>query len=461
MTPSLRVRLISSATGLTVVFMLVLLPVLQNVLTQALEQITEQRLAADANTLISAAQIIDGQLQMPAQLPDEEFNLPGATLLGYIYDSAGKLVWRSGSTSEVEAVYHPRYDGGVTDFVKFTDNSGEEYYVYDVELHLNGDHSIPFSFITMLPSSELQPLLQAMHRQLYRWLGGGMLVLIFLLWLGLTWGFRSLRGLSRELDQVESGAIESLSDTHPRELLRLTRSLNRLLASERRQRERYRDSLSDLAHSLKTPLAVLQSVAENIRLVPANSEHARVLASQVERMSQQIDYQLQRASLRKSGLVQHRVKLLPLLELLSEALDKVYLDKQVVLHKSFANDFWVPMEKAALLELLGNLLENAYRLCLREVRVSARYRAKVCELLVEDDGPGVPAEQRQRIVRRGERLDTQHPGHGIGLSVAKDIIESYDGELSLHDSELGGAAFVVQLTVEGPLDNLASKASPA
>lgn len=128
---------------------------------------------------------------------------------------------------------------------------------------------------------------------------------------------------------MESGMRDSLSEEHPSELLRLTDSLNRLLRSEREQRIRYRDSLDDLAHSLKTPLAVLQGVSENIAKRPEDMEQAWVLQSQIERMSQQIGYQLQRASLRKSGLVRHHVMLRPVVESLCNTLDKVYRDKQV------------------------------------------------------------------------------------------------------------------------------------
>ena len=104
-------------------------------------------------------------------------------------------------------------------------------------------------------------------------------------------------------------------------------------------------------------------------------------------------------------------------------------------------------ERGALLELLGNLLENAYRLCLGQVRVSVHQQGGVLELCVEDDGPGVPVDQRERILRRGERLDAQHPGQGIGTAVVKDIIESYGGELLLEDSQLGGASCRVRLSV--------------
>ena len=250
-----------------------------------------------------------------------------------------------------------------------------------------------------------------------------------------------MRRLSQELDEIETGERESLSEQHPRELLRLTGSLNRLLQSEREQRTRYRDSLDDLAHSLKTPLAVLQGVSESMAQRPAEREQAWVLQSQIERMNQQIGYQLQRASLRKSGLVRHQVELLPVVQSLCNTLDKVYRDKGVKVSYDIPELSHVPIEQNALLELLGNLLENGYRLCLSQVRISLHRNVHGIEVCVEDDGPGVPPDQRARILQRGERLDRQHPGQGIGLAVVKDIIESYDASLTLDDSSLGGAAF--------------------
>ena len=130
---------------------------------------------------------------------------------------------------------------------------------------------------------------------------------------------------------------------------------------------------------------------------------------------------------------------------LSEALGKVHRDKPVQLERRISPGFMVPMEEGALLELLGNLLENAYRLCGSRIDVSAVSHDGMCVLWVEDDGPGVPPDQRQRIIGRGERLDTAHPGQGIGLSVVKDIVASYGGELTLDDSPLGGAAFRIRL----------------
>ncbi|WP_253392938.1 ATP-binding protein [Pseudomonas citronellolis] len=442
---SLRLRLMLGAAALAILFMLALLPALQRAFSIALVNAIQQRLASDVATLVSSARIDGDRLNMPEHLAVEDFNLPESKLLGYIYDREGRMVWRSTSTQDESVQYVPLYDGEPDVFTRARDDHGNEFFVYDVEIDLVGGKQAAYSIVTMQPVSAFRELVHGFREQLYIWLGGALLLLLGLLWLGLGWGFRSMRGIREELDQIEAGERERLSDEHPSEMLRLTDSLNRLLDGERSQRERYRNSLADLAHSLKTPLAVLQGVSENLADEPRNREQVQVLQSQIERMSQQIGYQLQRASLRKSGLVRHRVQLGPLLDTLAGALDKVYRDKRVILERDFPEHLSLPLEQGALLELLGNLLENAYRLCLARVRISARQQDGGYELRVEDDGPGIPPDQRQRILQRGERLDTQHPGQGIGTAVVMDILDSYGGNLALDDSELGGACFRIHL----------------
>lgn len=442
---SLRARLMLGATIMVFVFLLGLYPALQQIFTRALEQAVEQRLAADASALISAAQVQDGQLYMPAKLPDEEFPVLPARQLGFIYDSQGQLVWRSRSAADHQVDYQPRYDGRGHVFTRAWDQQGQAFFVYDVEIDLVRGSSAAYSIITMQPVRDYRPMYKSLKRQLYIWLAGSLVFLLGFLWLGLGWGTRSLRHLGRELDEVENGQRKALSDDHPNELLRLTRSLNRLLDSERQQSQKYMHSLDDLAHSLKTPLAVLQGVGEVLAREPGNAEQARTLQTQVGRMSQQIGYQLQRASLRKSGLLRHRVKLAPVLQTLLDALNKVYHNKQVRVEQLYPAELRMPMEQGALYEMLGNLLENAYRLCLGHIRITARHQQGFCELIIEDDGPGVPVSQRELILQRGARLDTQNPGQGIGTAVVKDIIESYDGQLLIEESELGGAVFRILL----------------
>lgn len=442
---SLRARLMLGATVMVFVFLLGLYPALQQIFTRALEQAVEQRLASDASALISAAQIVDGQLQMPAKLPDEEFPVLPARQLGFIYDSQGRLIWRSRSAADHQVDYHPRYDGKGHEFTRAWDQQGQAFFVYDVEIDLLRGSDAAYSIITMQPVRDYRPMYKSLKRQLYIWLAGSLVFLLGFLWLGLGWGTRSLRHLGRELDEVENGQRKALSDEHPNELLRLTRSLNRLLNSERKQSLRYMHSLDDLAHSLKTPLAVLQGVGEVLARNSDNAEQARTLQTQVGRMSQQISYQLQRASLRKSGLLRHRVRLAPIVQTLLDALNKVYHTKQVRVEQLYQGELRMPIEQGALYEMLGNLLENAYRLCLGHIRISADNKKGCCELIIEDDGPGVPVSERERILQRGARLDTQNPGQGIGTAVVKDIIDSYDGQLLIEDSELGGAKFRILL----------------
>lgn len=442
---SLRARLMLGATVMVFVFLLGLYPALQQIFTRALEQAVEQRLASDASALISAAQIVDGQLQMPAKLPDEEFPVLPARQLGFIYDSQGRLIWRSRSAADHQVDYHPRYDGKGHEFTRAWDQQGQAFFVYDVEIDLLRGSDAAYSIITMQPVRDYRPMYKSLKRQLYIWLAGSLVFLLGFLWLGLGWGTRSLRHLGRELDEVENGQRKALSDDHPNELLRLTRSLNRLLNSERKQSLRYMHSLDDLAHSLKTPLAVLQGVGEVLARNSDNAEQARTLQTQVGRMSQQISYQLQRASLRKSGLLRHRVRLAPIVQTLLDALNKVYHTKQVRVEQLYQGELRMPIEQGALYEMLGNLLENAYRLCLGHIRISADNKKGCCELIIEDDGPGVPVSERERILQRGARLDTQNPGQGIGTAVVKDIIDSYDGQLLIEDSELGGAKFRILL----------------
>jgi len=376
-----------AAATLAVLFMLGLLPAMQGAFSLALQDSIEQRLASDVTTLISAARVENNRLLMPAQLPDERFNLTDSRLLGYIYDREGHLVWRSRATREENINYKPRYDGRGNEFARIREANGQEFFVYDVEVKLLGGKSAAFSIVALQPVREYQLTLEGLRENLYLGFGAALLVLLTLLWLGLTWGLQALRRLSQELDQIEGGTRESLSEQHPRELLRLTGSLNRLLHSEREQRTRYRDSLDDLAHSLKTPLAVLQGVSEDMAQRPEDRDQARVLQSQIERMSQQISYQLQRASLRKSGLVRHQVRLEPVVQSLCDTLGKVYRDKRVTVAFDLPPECDVPIEKGALLELLGNLLENAYRLCLSEVRISLVESLEGTELCIEDDGP--------------------------------------------------------------------------
>ena len=194
---SLRMRLMFGAAFTVSLFMLALFPALQQVFTSALEQSIEQRLAADASALISAASVSKGQLRMPEKLPDEEFDILPARQLGFIYDNKGSLLWRSRSSKNVNINYQPKYDGTQNhEFLRAQDSEGREFFIYDVEVDLLRGQSAYFSIVTMQPVSDYQAMYGNLRQQLYVWLCFALLLLLGFLWLGLGWGIRSLRSLS-------------------------------------------------------------------------------------------------------------------------------------------------------------------------------------------------------------------------------------------------------------------------
>jgi two-component system sensor histidine kinase PhoQ len=248
---------------------------------------------------------------------------------------------------------------------------------------------------------------------------------------------------------MQSGETQNIAGEHPHELQEVVDNLNQVLAREKALRQRYRNSLSDLAHSLKTPLAVLQS-----KVSANDGELQEILNEQVARMSQVVTYQLQRAvSAQQQGMYTHN-DVDQILQRLQRALQKVYRDKhvhcdiRVVLGTVFVGD------EQDLLEVLGNLLDNAFKYCRQHIVIDARCAQQSLIIRIGDDGAGIPEESRDLILQRGQRLDTQHPGQGIGLAVAVDIINSYGGKLTINDSTLGGAEFCLQLPLSNPLPPL-------
>lgn len=439
---SFRLRLVLGAGLLVLCSLLLMLPAMSEAFDRAVEHVVVTRLAADANTLIAAAQVRGKRLQMPQRVADEAFNYIGSRLLGYIYDAKGQQLWRSPSADDERPLYQPVFDGQVQNLSRAADKDGRGYFVHDREITLNG---LQLSVITMQPVDEFEHLQSGFIRQLGLWLGGILLALLTLLLLGLNWLLSPLGRLRQQLDAVENGQREQLDEDVPQEIQRLTHSLNRLLNHERLQRERYRDTLGDLAHSLKTPLTVLQSIADELRRQPAQLEAVSQMQDQISRMSQQIDYQLQRATQRQGVLLGQRALLKPLLQALLATLDKVYADKRVQTELHLADNCAVEAEDAALLELFGNLLENAYRLCLQRVQVHAEIIDNWLHIHIDDDGPGIPLARRALVLQRGVRSDSRHAGQGIGLAVVQDILEGYQGELRVSDSPLGGARFSLRL----------------
>ncbi|ELX8380417.1 two-component system sensor histidine kinase PhoQ [Providencia vermicola] len=286
----------------------------------------------------------------------------------------------------------------------------------------------------------------------WEWFGyvllANLILVIPLLWLAAYWSLRPIKSLVSQISSLEKGEREMLDENPPNELRGLVRNLNNLLTNERKRYSKYRTTLSDLTHSLKTPLAVLQSTLRSLRTGKQMTiEQAEpIMLEQIGRISQQVGYYLHRASTQgDNNLMLREITSVPsVLDSLASALHKVYQNKGVSITVDISPEITWLGQPNDFMEVMGNIMENACKYCLEFVEVTAAVGQDSLVITVDDDGPGVPESQRNIIFVRGQRVDTLRPGQGLGLSIALEIIDQYDGNITISDSPLGGAR--VQVT---------------
>jgi two-component system sensor histidine kinase PhoQ len=256
--------------------------------------------------------------------------------------------------------------------------------------------------------------------------------------------------VASDMSRVERGDSERLDSQYPLELTGLTERINAFITNEREQRTRYRHTLADLAHSLKTPLAVIRSQLEST----GDDEPARRsnVLDQVRRMNELVAYQLARAATSGRQTFASAVPIAAHAEDLVQGLEKVYAAKNVLCEFDIEDGAVFYGEQGDLLELLGNLLENAFKWATHGVLLVVKMQPQAgrqrpgLRLSVEDDGPGIAGDKVEKVLQRGVRGDERVQGHGIGLSIVQDIVHAYQGELVVdHSPELGGARFSVTL----------------
>lgn len=291
---------------------------------------------------------------------------------------------------------------------------------------------------------------------------GAFIVLIVLQTAVVRFGLRGVQQLRDELDRLEHGELVHLSEKDvPTEVQPLVQTLNRLLEALRSRLERSRAALGNLAHALKTPLTLLADLAthETLRRLP---QIRRRLATQTETMRRHIERELARARLAGSGTPGQWFDAAKDIPALLATLAALYRERHLVFERSLVGpDHW-PAEREDMLELLGNLLDNACKWARCRVRLAVRGpvstgttrgsvpRNGALVITVEDDGPGVPKDARAHLAaQRGQRLDEVSPGHGLGLAIVRDIVRSYGGQLDFERSPLGGLRVAVRLPL-GP-----------
>lgn len=418
----------------------------------SLEVAEHSRLRNHINLLFSVAELSESKsgksrLRMPITLIEADFERLNSGLYAYVYNGEQELVWYSNSAALLDPPNYTRLGlnsqpGQMVISQLVLDK--KRYFVahYDVLWEDAKSKPHPFRFLVMHYASEYKAELSAYRRELWRWLGAAGVFLLLAQTAILRWGLRPLGRLAHALKAMQSGDTSNIEGEHPRELQKVVDNLNQVLAREQGLRQRYRNSLADLAHSLKTPLAVLQS-----KLGPDTpaDELQQIASEQVTRMNQVVTYQLQRAVSSQQSGTTRRTRLEPIIQRLLSALHKVYADKNILHECSIVQGSTVAGDEQDMMELLGNLIENAFKYGHSRVSLRTELEQQFVRLDIEDDGPGVPVEERERILERGQRLDTNKPGQGIGLAVAAEIVRSYEGRILIEDSPLGGAKFSIYL----------------
>ncbi len=354
------------------------------------------------------------------------------------------MVWQSRSLLLEQFPPPPVSDTGQWTFQTVQDQTGKQYYQLSINVFWDEEAAgSPYTFVVREWDQPYVAQIKSFETTLWVWLGGLVLAAIVLVFILLNLGFRPFRRLARELNGVEQGRQQRIAKLYPSEVMPVVNNLNRLVDHERSMRERYKNSLGNLAHSLKTPLAVLKGLDTGDG--KALLQQAQTLDEQVRRMDEIVNYQLKRAISAVPQVSGQGAVLLDMYQRMIAVLSKVYADKSVQFEQDIRPGLRMPWDEGDTLEVLGNLMDNACKYGGDRVRVGGHIQGGQIRFYVEDNGPGISSGDEARVLSRGVRRDERESGQGIGLAVVNDIVSASGGTLVIEQSEWGGACFLISL----------------
>lgn len=313
----------------------------------------------------------------------------------------------------------------------------------------SGQRTVRYTLLIAGDRGEIEGEIALFNRSLVWSLGGLGLLLVIAVFIQVRYGLLPLRRIPTALASIRSGRSERLAGQFSAEVEPLAEELNKLIDHNREVVERARTHVGNLAHALKTPLAVLANESAGDKSALAKTVH-----EQATLMQQQVDHHLTRAraAARVSGLGA-RTEVGPIVEALERTLTAIHRDKNLDISTEVVSGAAVVAERQDIEEMLGNLMDNACKWARHLVEVSVTDTEKGPPhrviVRVEDDGPGLEPGQRGKALERGERLDEATPGSGLGLSIVRDLVESYEGALNLKTSKLGGLLVEIDLPAAG------------
>ncbi|MBL4793989.1 MAG: hypothetical protein JKY24_00350 [Pseudomonadales bacterium] len=446
---SLQGRLLASISLLLFLFLGIIGYIFEQAFLNGIESNVKERLQIHIYALLTAAEESDSKLILPEILQEQRLNQIDSGLYAFVSNERSEIIWRSPSSLGLTVIFPMTLKQGQQEFGRSIIEGGRTvfYSTQGITWEMFSGE-VPLFNVTIVESMEpFFAQLKSFRRTLWSWLWGVAFLLLLCQLVLLRWGMRPLQQLTEELESIEKGDADQLQQHYPRELQGLSRTLNLLVDNERRQRERYKHTLSDLAHSLKTPLAVLRGLGITTDSI---KEYQVAVEDEVQRMDQIVKYQLQRTIAAGPSTIISGIDFKPIAVKTLRALQKIYVNKKIQQMLECSDTCLFLGDEGDLMELIGNLLDNAHKHCKSLVVISVRGGTRgedgtLSELVVtiEDDGLGIPLELRPTLLKRGARLDTQQVGQGIGLAVVSDIVKSYSGKIRIADSMYGGAKFIL------------------
>ena len=415
---------------------------------QTAERGLQEVIDAQMVALIAAADPDGPESVTPTAELETRFDTPGSGLYAEIRSASGESIWRSQSTTGADVQFGPALEGGESTFFFIEmPHSHNRLAVASRGIVWDDLHGQPARFTFSIASSleTYDAQLASIRQQMVGWFVSLAVLLVATLALLLRWLLKPVRRLEREIKEVEAGERDQLGEGWPRELAAVTSNLNAMVEGERTRIKRYRDTLGNLAHSLKTPLAVMRQT-----LGIGDSQDKVALNREIDRMTDIIEHQMKRAAASGGVLLgQAPVEVAPIVTELRSALLKVY-NKDLLFEASVEPGAQFIGDVGDVTELLGNLLDNACKWAKARVRIEMRVdpaanSRQALQLVIDDDGPGIAATDRAKVLQRGGRADEATPGHGLGLSMVHDTVELYGGSLQIDGSPLGGARFLLRL----------------
>ncbi|MGX5174620.1 ATP-binding protein [Aliikangiella sp. IMCC44653] len=438
---SLRKRMISISCIVVVIAFSTIYLITKSAYTIASKSRLQESLVAQIYSLMAVIEDENGQLELRELQRNDRLNHLNSGLVAYVLDIDGDLIWRSRSSDSFAVLPSVADNYSLTSITESHLDDSAMFWIGDSIIweHENGVEG-EYLFLIGEKQSLLKASVREFKREVAFWLAVTAIVLIVLIAFALNLSLKPLQSAQSQIELIRRGDAEKINGRFPKELLPLTNSINQLLAGEAQQKVRYRDSLGNLAHSLKTPLAIIKSELPN-----NDSELTHSLKKQVSRIDDIVKYQLNRSVVTAGQTMRRKTPVKPSIEKIAEALRKVHAQKAIEISTQIEEGCTFLGEKGDLMELVGNLADNACKWAASKVEINCKREANLLIITVSDDGCGVPEAQRALILNRGKRLDQQAEGQGLGLSIVMDIVKIYQGNMLIDQSPLGGALFRLEL----------------